>query len=214
MTPYTTPPPTGVLPTVHVDEVIVNPAVGYAPEPVELLHPNLARLAAIYDQIVEAHAVGRIDSTTASAEIRKLQARDDQGVVWAIRDDGRWYRKTRDGHLVPDTPPTTGIPAVSPFDVSPPNYRSQNPDYNLLNQGAVEVTANVSVGDSYTPRSRVALSSSPLRRFWNWKHKFVAITAAALFTAATLVGIAAYSAESAADAAPAAHPTATIIVEP
>ena len=115
------------------------------PASTEVLHPNLAIIAAKYDAIQQDFARGLITPQEAQARIRRLEARDDQGVTWVISpSDGRWYRRTVDGRLVPDTPPRSGIHTPSPFDVSQPNPDVANP-YTRIQRGpavdAAPVTA-------------------------------------------------------------------------
>lgn len=82
------------------------------------LHPNLARLAAAYDQIVSDHQSGRLGSREARGRIAALVGRDDTGLLWAINpDSGRWgYRNLR-GELVEADPPRFGIASPSPSDL-------------------------------------------------------------------------------------------------
>ena len=64
------------------------------------LHPNLAKLAAAYDEILDRIARGQVTSVAARAEIAQLEARDDQGVRWNIDPDtGEWVRKTALGEV-------------------------------------------------------------------------------------------------------------------
>lgn len=83
------------------------------------IHPNLARLEAAYDQIVEQFRRGELDKDAARAEMSKLVERDDNHVAWTISpEDGEWYRRTIDGRLVRDDPPTYGMATPSAADVS------------------------------------------------------------------------------------------------
>lgn len=105
----------------------------------EVLHPNLARIAAMYDAIQEDFARGRITPQEAQSRIRRLEARDDQGVTWVIApSDGRWYRRTVDGRLVADSPPRSGIRTASPFDVSQPSRDVANPYTRIQRAAAVD----------------------------------------------------------------------------
>lgn len=125
----------------------------------DALHPNLARLAKKYDMIVADWAAARIDSATAKAQLRRLQARDDQGVVWTINpDDGKWYRVTMDGRLVEAVPPRSGVASLSPFDVSIPNGH-YNPDNEIMR---VSVDAPSYLSGRVTAPPRVA-SDEPKR---------------------------------------------------
>ncbi len=83
------------------------------------LHPNLARLAARYDDIYARFARGSIGPEAARSEIAALVARDDEGTQWSLDpDSGRWLRRTISGGLVPDEPPTYGLATPTPHDVS------------------------------------------------------------------------------------------------
>lgn len=82
------------------------------------LHPNLAKLAAAYDEILERMARQQITTATARAEISQLEARDDQGIRWNIDpDSGQWVRKTALGDIeFDDAPPTYGYMTPDAFD--------------------------------------------------------------------------------------------------
>jgi hypothetical protein len=83
------------------------------------IHPNLAQIAASYDDICEQVNMGIMSGPDARRAVMALVARDDQGVQWLISpDDGNWYRRTITGELVSDTPPTSGIATPSGWDVS------------------------------------------------------------------------------------------------
>jgi len=96
------------------------------------LHPNLARVAAAYDDLADAVARGHIDESEARRRAAQLVARDDQGVRWWLcPDDGDWYRETQDLRWEKADPPAYGIPTVSPADVSAPS-RAFNPAQRIL----------------------------------------------------------------------------------
>jgi hypothetical protein len=98
---------------------------------VNTLHPNLARIAASYDLIVERFRRGEMSAQEADTHIRSLVARDDDGVVWSIDpSSGAWLRETVSGEQVPDTPPAYGVVTVTPFDVSDPQG-VYNPDHRV-----------------------------------------------------------------------------------
>lgn len=83
------------------------------------LHPNLARLAAAYDEIFERWSRGLIDAARARAEISALVARDDEGILWSISpDSGQWRRRTRSGDFVEDTPPSFGLATPTAHDLT------------------------------------------------------------------------------------------------
>jgi hypothetical protein len=98
---------------------------------VNTLHPNLARIAASYDLIVERFRRGEFSAQEADTHIRALVARDDDGVVWSIDpSSGAWLRETVAGEQVQDTPPAYGVVTVTPFDVSDPQG-VYNPDHRV-----------------------------------------------------------------------------------
>jgi hypothetical protein len=84
------------------------------------LHPNLARLAAGYDEIFGRYAHNQISAAQAQAEIATLIARDDEGTEWGLDPtNGSWRRRTVAGNWVNDEPPTYGLATPTPHDVSP-----------------------------------------------------------------------------------------------
>lgn len=83
------------------------------------LHPNLAKIAAAYDDIYRRFSLGQLDARRAQAEIAALVARDDEGVMWSIDpESGDWRRRTRTGQLVVDNPPGFGLATPTAADVS------------------------------------------------------------------------------------------------
>lgn len=98
------------------------------------LHPDLARIAAMYDDIVDRFGRHLITPEQARAAILELIARDDQGVRWRLNpQDGSWYRETQAG-WVPAVPPTSGVRTVAPTDVSP---SGAHPSRNVLTETVV-----------------------------------------------------------------------------
>ena len=84
----------------------------------EALHPNLARIAAQYDEIIKLHTNSQLTSSQARSMIEKLAARDDTGVEWSINpDNGAWQYRTKDGVLLEGTPPTWGLSSLTPKDI-------------------------------------------------------------------------------------------------
>lgn len=95
------------------------------------LHPNLARIAAAYDDIHRRYGLRQLSADDAKAEILALQARDDDGVIWRISpNDGSWLRRTRDGQWVRGTPPPAGLATPTAHDLSR-DPRVFNPDRNI-----------------------------------------------------------------------------------
>lgn len=84
-----------------------------------VLHPNLARIAAAYQELTQAYADGRIDAHQATMFVRELVARDDEGTQWTINPrDGGWLRFTRNGELVPAAPPQLGVATLASWELS------------------------------------------------------------------------------------------------
>jgi hypothetical protein len=95
------------------------------------LHPNLARLAATYDEIFSRWSRGQIDAAQARMEISALVTRDDEGILWSIDpDSGSWLRRTITGDVVADDPPKFGLATPTPHDLST-NPGSFNPDTRI-----------------------------------------------------------------------------------
>lgn len=81
------------------------------------LHPNLAKLAAAYDEILERYNRGQINAAQARAEIIALETRDDQGVRWTLDPDtGAWTRRTALGGSQVDAPPQWGYGTPDAYD--------------------------------------------------------------------------------------------------
>jgi hypothetical protein len=96
------------------------------------LHPNLARIAAAYDEAMRLLDVGQIDTAAAMSRINSLHARDDEGVVWSISpSDGSWRRRTLAGEWVTGQPPASGVATLTAHDLSrdPTKF---NPDSNIV----------------------------------------------------------------------------------
>ena len=82
------------------------------------LHPNLARIAAEYDQIVSSYQQGQIAAHQAAAKIAALAAKDDAGVEWSIDPvSGTWRYRTIDGRFLEAEPPAWGLSAATPQDL-------------------------------------------------------------------------------------------------
>lgn len=95
------------------------------------LHPNLARVAAAYDEIVDRMSRNVISPAQAFSEIAQLEARDDQGVRWSIDpQSGDWVRKTFTGDQQYDTPPTHGYATPDAFAYNP-DSAAYNPNLQI-----------------------------------------------------------------------------------
>lgn len=99
----------------------------------EPLHPNLARIAAAYDEVQARASRGEISAVQARAEIMHLVARDDEGVLWSIDpSSGQWLRRTISGTLTPDTPPSYGVATPTAHGLTRRPTGVFNPDSRLL----------------------------------------------------------------------------------
>jgi hypothetical protein len=95
------------------------------------LHPNLARIAAQYDDVLRRFSLRQIDNAAAQAEISALQARDDEGVIWRLDPkDASWLRKARDGSWIKGEPPRSGLATPTAHDLSR-DPRVFNPDSRI-----------------------------------------------------------------------------------
>ncbi|MFM7088556.1 MAG: hypothetical protein ACKOW9_03430 [Candidatus Paceibacterota bacterium] len=82
------------------------------------LHPNLARVAAIYDDIVNDLNTGKIESSQAYRLIGSLSAKDDNGVEWSINpENGVWRYRSIDGEMREAEPPQVGMASLTPYDI-------------------------------------------------------------------------------------------------
>lgn len=94
------------------------------------LHPNLARIAAEYDEIVSLFQRGQMTATQANAKIRALVARDDAGLEWSIdTNTGSWQFRTTTGDLVISDPPTWGLAGATPRDFG--SLHGKDPDQRV-----------------------------------------------------------------------------------
>lgn len=100
--------------------------------PNDAVHPNVARLAAAYDSILDQLDRGQLTSVQARAKISQLEARDDQGVRWSIDPDtGGYVRKTAFGEMEYDAPPMWGVRTNDAFDYTA-NPLVENPNSRLV----------------------------------------------------------------------------------
>lgn len=99
--------------------------------PSQPLHPNLARLAAAYDEIIERFSNRQLSPTQARSEIMRLIARDDNGVQWSIDpDSGEWRYRNFSGDLVVSDPPAYGLSTPTAHEFSR-NPNAFNPDSRI-----------------------------------------------------------------------------------
>jgi hypothetical protein len=182
------------------------------------LHPNLAQIAASYDDICERVQLGLITGPEARTAIMGLVARDDTGVQWTISpDDGLWYRRTRTGELVADTPPRSGIPTPSGWDVSTsdafgdPRDRIHTQTVDpLRHRSATDLTGSTIAATQMTSTGpRMSAPSDRLKR------RIVAVLAAVLLAAAVVMLLRPDAADAPAPStAPAPAPSSTVAPPP
>lgn len=99
----------------------------------QTLHPNLGRIAAAYDDIVDKHTRGLLTASAARGQALALHARDDHGIIWRINPDtSKWEHKTRTQEWKTAIPPAYGLATSTAFDVAPnPASRAFNPDSRI-----------------------------------------------------------------------------------
>lgn len=82
------------------------------------LHPNLARIASSYDQVMHEYRAGRLSPAEARRRTLTLVARDDNGLEWSINPDtGSWRYRNQFGDMVSANPPAYGVAAFTPTDL-------------------------------------------------------------------------------------------------
>lgn len=119
------------------------------------LHPNLARIAASYQDLVSIYATGRIDASVASVRARELVARDDLGVLWTINPkDGGWLRCIHDGSWVPAVPPTAGYATLTAAHLS----GGHNDDASLMFSNVGPATFRQTTVSAQASERRMAYS--------------------------------------------------------
>lgn len=94
------------------------------------LHPNLARIAAAYDEVVLDFQQGRIQAAEARRRILALVARDDNGIEWSLDpDSGRWRYRTKWNDFAHGEPPSYGVLTPTPHDLG--SGTGKSPDERL-----------------------------------------------------------------------------------
>ena len=82
------------------------------------MHPNLARIASIYDTVILARRNGQMSETDAYKRIDSLIAKDDFGVEWSISPEtGEWRYRDRWGDYYYENPPEYGMVSTTPYDL-------------------------------------------------------------------------------------------------
>jgi len=82
------------------------------------LNPNLARIAAAYDDVMASFRAGQLNPQEARRRVLALVARDDSGLEWSINPDtGRWQYRSQFGEYVTAEPPAYGVAGFTPSDL-------------------------------------------------------------------------------------------------
>ena len=82
------------------------------------LNPNLARIAAAYDDVMASYRAGQLGPQEARRRVLALVARDDTGLEWSINpDNGRWQYRSQFGEYVQAEPPSYGVAQFTPADL-------------------------------------------------------------------------------------------------
>jgi len=82
------------------------------------LHPNLARIASAYDQVMYEYRSGVLSPAEARRRTLTLVARDDNGLEWSIDPDtGSWRYRNQFGEMVTANPPSYGVAGFTPDDL-------------------------------------------------------------------------------------------------
>lgn len=82
------------------------------------LHPNLARIASAYDQVMYEYRSGVLSPAEARRRTLTLVARDDNGLEWSIDPDtGSWRYRNQFGEMVTANPPAYGVAGFTPDDL-------------------------------------------------------------------------------------------------
>jgi len=117
------------------------------------LHPNLARIAAAYDDVMTDFRAGRITPAEARRRVLTLIARDDNGLEWSIDPDtGGWQYRNQFGEMASANPPAYGVAGFTPGDLGggrrdDPRVRLYEVDQDALRsegqlRGSTSITEN------------------------------------------------------------------------
>jgi hypothetical protein len=82
------------------------------------LHPNLAQIAAAYDDVMQSYRAGLLSPAEARRRVLTLIARDDNGLEWSLNPDtGDWQYRSQFGDMVTANPPSYGVVGFTPADI-------------------------------------------------------------------------------------------------
>jgi hypothetical protein len=132
------------------------------------LHPNLARIAAAYDDVMTEFRGGRLSPAEARRRVLILIARDDNGLEWSINPDtGGWQYRNQFGEMMSANPPAYGVAGFTPGDLGSglhddPRVRLYEVDQEALRsegqlRGSTTLPERVGVLDGGPGRRRLLL---------------------------------------------------------
>jgi len=107
------------------------------------LHPNLARIAAEYDEVVKNFKNGMLTQSEARRRVLALTARDDEGLEWSFDPDtGMWRYQNKWGDYVLSDPPLAGVMGLAPEDIGASGGRTQDERISFIPIGASQMYTN------------------------------------------------------------------------
>lgn len=96
------------------------------------LHPNLARVAVAYDEILVEFSRRVTTPQEARRRVLALVARDDNGLEWSIDpENGRWQYRTHWGELITADPPAYGVVGLTPHALGAGNAHDSEDRINF-----------------------------------------------------------------------------------
>jgi hypothetical protein len=123
------------------------------------LNPNLARIAAAYDDVMASYRAGQITPQEARRRVLALVARDDNGLEWSINPDtGRWQYRSQFGEYVTAEPPAFGVAGFTPADLGAGNRNDDRITLIEVDQSALSspgsLRGSTMFGAAPAPRHR------------------------------------------------------------
>jgi hypothetical protein len=129
------------------------------------LHPNLARVAAAYDEILVEFNRGVIPPQEARRRVLALVARDDNGLEWSIDpESGQWRYRTHWGDLILADPPAYGVVGLTPHALGAGNARDADERLNFYEVDQTALYAPGSLRGSTMLRPEPARGSRNMNR--------------------------------------------------
>jgi hypothetical protein len=137
------------------------------------LHPNLARIAAAYDEVMELYHRGQLAPVEARRRVLALVARDDNGLEWSIDPDtGHWRYRSHFGELVTAEPPSFGVAGFTPGDLG-----AGRPDSDRVTLFEIDQQALVASGQLRGSTMLTGGTAADARRSLRWRRILVVVTA-------------------------------------